>query len=68
MGRRNRIQEDASYEDEWYGEQCGACRHWHPLDGQLGLDWGVCTSAASNFDGTARFEHDGCDQFDSADD
>lgn len=49
--------------DEHVDDQCGACRFWIPLASRTGLDWGVCAAAASPFDGTARFEHDGCEHF-----
>ncbi|WP_045312744.1 DUF3027 domain-containing protein [Lentzea aerocolonigenes] len=48
---------------EWRRNQCGECRFWCPLAGQLGLDWGVCANPVSKWDGTARFEHDGCEHF-----
>ena len=67
LKNRNRVQHDASYRDEWWAEQCGKCSFWVPLSGDLGLDYGACTSAGSRFDGTVRFEHDGCDNFESAD-
>ncbi|MFD7874346.1 DUF3027 domain-containing protein [Streptomyces sp. NPDC059766] len=57
-----------SYRDEWFDEQCGGCRFWIPLSGDLGLDWGACTHAASRFDGRVRFEHDGCEHFSVRDD
>jgi hypothetical protein len=44
-------------------EQCGGCRYWVALDGELGRDYGACTSQESTFDGQIRFEHDGCDAF-----
>ncbi|MCK2214000.1 DUF3027 domain-containing protein [Actinomadura sp. ATCC 31491] len=49
--------------DEWYSTQCGGCRFWIALTGQLGLDHGACTNPASPFDARVRFEHDGCPQF-----
>ncbi|MFE9130065.1 DUF3027 domain-containing protein [Streptomyces sp. NPDC007148] len=51
------------YKDEWYFEQCGGCRFWVALSGELGRDWGACTHVASTFDGQVRFEHDGCASF-----
>ncbi|MFG6194504.1 DUF3027 domain-containing protein [Nonomuraea sp. JJY05] len=60
---RNRRTEDPGYRESWYAEQCGGCRFWFPLAGELGLDYGVCASAASPFDGRVRFEHDGCEGF-----
>lgn len=60
---KNRDQDDSSYLDAWYGEQCGACRHWLPLAGALGEDYGGCTNAQSPFDKHVMFEHDGCEAF-----
>ncbi|MEU0403451.1 DUF3027 domain-containing protein [Streptomyces sp. NPDC006197] len=56
------------YRDEWFDEQCGGCRFWIALSGELGLDWGACTRADSRFDGRVRFEHDGCERFSARDD
>jgi hypothetical protein len=61
--KKNRDQDSASYRDEWYAEQCGACRHWLPLAGEMGNDYGACTNARSPFDKQAMFEHDGCEYF-----
>lgn len=61
--RKNRDQDDPAYRDEWYSEQCGACRHWLPLRGALGDDYGGCTSARSPCDKQVMFEHDGCHEF-----
>lgn len=61
----NRDTSDRSYREEWYLEQCGGCVHWVPLEGPLGADWGVCSNAASGFDGRVMFEHDGCEFFEA---
>lgn len=63
MPGRNRKQEDPAYQDQWYGEQCGACTFFIPLEGVIGLDWGGCTNEASPLDGRIVFEHDGCGGF-----
>lgn len=65
--RVNRRTDNPGYRDEWFFEQCGGCLHWLALSGQIGADWGVCSSESSQFDGVARFEHDGCDQFEQDD-
>jgi hypothetical protein len=62
----NRRQGDPDYLSAWYAEQCGACRFWGPLSGALGLDYGGCTNQASPYEGTVRFEHDGCDVFEAS--
>jgi hypothetical protein len=59
----NRSTGDPGYRDEWFDEQCGGCRFWVALSGELGLDWGACAGADSPFDGQVRFEHDGCERF-----
>ena len=63
---RNRRQDEATYRDEWYAEQCGVCEFWVPLAGQWGRDWGGCSNPRSPFDSTIRFEHDGCDEYSAA--
>ncbi|WP_405931797.1 DUF3027 domain-containing protein [Streptomyces sp. NBC_00827] len=60
---QNRRTHQPGYRDDWFDEQCGGCRFWVALSGELGRDWGVCTHPGSAFDGRARFEHDGCEQF-----
>ncbi|GLX23462.1 DUF3027 domain-containing protein [Streptomyces lavendulae] len=59
----NRSTGEPGYRDEWYWEQCGGCRFWIALNGELGQDWGACTNARSAFDGRLRYEHDGCKSF-----
>ncbi|MCX4973710.1 DUF3027 domain-containing protein [Streptomyces sp. NBC_00554] len=60
---QNRRTHQPDYRDDWFDEQCGGCRFWVALSGELGRDWGVCTRPGSTFDGRARFEHDGCELF-----
>ena len=64
----NRDTGSPDYREEWYWEQCGGCRHWCALLGPLGADWGVCTNPESQFDSLLRFEHDGCEHFQAAED
>ena len=66
VAERNRVT-DSDSPDDWWAEQCGICRYWLPLDGGWGLDWGVCSNPQGNFDGVVRFEHDGCEHHDAAD-
>jgi hypothetical protein len=63
LARRNRRHEDVGYRDEWWAEQCGGCRFWLELAGQLGFDYGVCSNPKSPFFGLVRFEHDGCESY-----
>jgi hypothetical protein len=60
LARRNRKQEEPSYRDEWWAQQCGMCRFWIALQPPLGSD------KKSEFDGRVQFEHDGCDHFEQA--
>lgn len=60
---QSRRTDQPGYRDQWFDEQCGGCRFWIALSGELGQDWGVCTGPGSTFDGRVRFEHDGCDSF-----
>ncbi len=62
----NRDQDDPAYQDEWYSEQCLACRYYIPLSGAFGEDWGVCSNEESEFDRHVMFEHDGCSGFSRA--
>jgi hypothetical protein len=41
---------------------CG-CRHFVPLAGQEGADWGVCANPRSPRAGLLTFEHQGCEFF-----
>jgi hypothetical protein len=59
----NRDMSHPGYRDDWYAEQCGGCKHYYPLTGPLGSDWGACTNPNSPLDGQLRFEHHGCDHF-----
>lgn len=60
---QNRDQHSPEYRDEWYGQQCLHCRHFIPLTGPAGADFGACSNVASTFDKCVMFEHDGCDEF-----
>lgn len=66
VARRNRDPDRDDYREEWFREQCGACRFWFPLAGEMGLDYGACANVRSPFDGRVQFEHDGCGHFESA--
>jgi hypothetical protein len=68
QSHRHRDTASPSYREKWYLQQCGGCRYWIALNGQVGLDYGVCSHAASTFDGQVRFEHDGCNAFTERDD
>lgn len=37
------------------------CKHFHPLKGAAGMDWGVCMEPNSPRKGLLTFEHMGCD-------
>jgi hypothetical protein len=68
LANRSRYQEADTYRDEWWAEQCGACRWWIPLSGALGNDYGACANPASPFDARVMFEHDGCEHFEDSGD
>jgi hypothetical protein len=61
--------------DRWEGEYEGepgdcasGCAHYRPLRGELGSDWGVCTSPVSHRRGRLTFEHQGCPAYESGSD
>ncbi len=43
------------------------CIHFHPLEGDVGMDWGVCCQSKSNRAGLLTFEHMGCEYFQLSD-
>lgn len=53
---------DRDTAEPWQDCSCG-CRHFVPLAGELGYDWGVCVNPASPRCGLLTFEHQGCPQF-----
>lgn len=54
-----------SREDDW-GPDCSCgCKYFLPLEGPLGMDWGVCANPASPRVGLLTFEHQGCQAFES---
>ena len=61
--RRTRNQDDPSYKEEWWGEQCVQCQFFVPLSGPLGDDFGACTNELSKNDRQVMYEHDGCSKF-----
>lgn len=49
-------------------EDCGpdcscGCKHFLPLKGRHGLDWGICANPASPRVSLLTFEHQGCLEF-----
>jgi hypothetical protein len=50
--------------ESWQDCSCG-CRHFLPLQGQLGHDWGVCANSKSPRAGLLTFEHQGCAEFEA---
>lgn len=66
VARRHRITGSPGYREEWYSQQCGSCRFWFPLAGEMGTEYGACANAQSELDGRVMFEHDGCDSFEDA--
>ena len=41
------------------------CRHFIPLEGEVGKDWGVCSEPRSPRAGLLTFEHMGCSFFET---
>lgn len=53
--------------DAAYPDCSGGCRHWRPLKGTLGWDWGVCVNLKGPRFGLLTFEHQaGFECFDDA--
>ena len=50
-------------DDESYPDCSCGCRFARALEGELGMDWCVCTNPASHRVGLLTFEHQGCQQF-----
>jgi hypothetical protein len=59
---QNMDREAGSGEDYRGDCSCG-CKWFLPLEGELRLDWGVCTNRASHRVGLLTFEHQGCRHF-----
>ena len=50
--------------DEDWGPDCSCgCKYFIPLEGTLGMDWGVCANSTSPRVGLLTFEHQGCKAF-----
>lgn len=43
-----------------YGDCSSGCRFFVPLEGKLGMDWGICANPSSHRCGLLTFEHQGC--------
>ena len=53
--------------DADWGPDCSCgCKHFHPLAGPRGYDWGVCTNSKSPRSGMLTFEHMGCKEFEGS--
>lgn len=48
---------------EEYFDCSEGCKHYVPLRGDLGHDWGVCLNPESRRCGLLTFEHQGCPCF-----
>lgn len=58
MAKRGEVGVDA------FGADCsGGCRWFQELDGEAGMDWGVCFNPRSEWSGMLVFEHFGCPHF-----
>lgn len=52
---------------EWLPDCSTGCKWFFPLEGRLGLDWGVCANPLSHRAGLLTFEHQGCPKFEGGD-
>lgn len=46
---------------DMFGGDCCNCPAFHPLKGDVGMDWGVCFNPKSPRAGLLNFEHYGCE-------
>jgi len=53
---------DRNTDEPWEDCSCGYI-HFAKLQGELGFDWGVCTTPKSPRAGLLTFEHMGCPEF-----
>ena len=51
--------------EEWLPDCSAGCSHFHPLEGEVRYDWGVCSNLASHRVGLLTFEHQGCEHFEA---
>lgn len=58
-----RDMDSPDYREKWRSQQCFSCIFFVALAQRFSDDWGVCANAKSTFDGTVKFEHDGCDEY-----
>jgi hypothetical protein len=52
--------------DDHVDTQCWSCVYYVRLSGAFYDDWGVCSNADAERDGTVMFEHDGCANYQRA--
>jgi mRNA interferase MazF len=52
-----------SREHDWGSDCSCGCKHYHPLEGRRGADWGICTNPKSPRAGLLTFEHMGCKEY-----
>lgn len=50
-------------DNKQYADCSWGCKYAIPLDGDLGMDWVVCTNPKSHRVGLLTFEHQGCFKF-----
>jgi hypothetical protein len=49
----------------WHPDCSVGCKFFLPVQGKLGMDWGVCANPKSHRCGLLTFEHQGCPQFET---
>jgi hypothetical protein len=54
--------------DKLKGDCSWGCKHFIPLEGAIGLDWGVCVNEKSHRCGQLTFEHMMCDYIEIVED
>ena len=52
-------------DEDWEPDCSCGCKYFLPLEGQLGMDWGVCANPASPRASLLTFEHQGCKAFEA---
>lgn len=62
-GSRERVTENIDGREIYPADCSSGCKHFLPLAGVLGYDWGVCSNTNSPRKGLLTFEHQGCREF-----
>lgn len=60
---RNMLREQ---DNDWLLDCSSGCWWYLPLEGELGMDWGVCANPRSHRCGLLTHEHQGCAMYELA--